>query len=114
MVSSLISGAHFLNDNHPWIPDTKSKIHDVCALDENGSYISDLILRLADAVNKRPDIKVWNLSLGGGPCNEQMFSDFAMELDRLSDKFGILFVVAAGNYVDEPIRTWPNPDPLGG
>ena len=39
---------------------------------------------------------------------------FAMELDRLSDKFGILFVVAAGNYVDEPIRTWPNPEPLGG
>lgn len=114
MVSSLVSGAHFLNDNHSWIPDTKSKIHDVCALDENGSYISDLILRLTDAVSKKPDIKVWNLSLGGGPCSEQMFSDFAITLDRLSDQYGILFVVAAGNYVDAPIRTWPNPDTLGG
>jgi serine protease AprX len=32
---------------------------------------------------------------------------FAQQLDALSDEFGVLFVVAAGNYVDEPRRTWP-------
>lgn len=114
MVSSLVSGANFLNDGHSWIPNTTARVHDVCGLDEGGSYISDLILRLTDAVTKRPDIKIWNLSLGGGPCSEHTFSDFAMALDKLSDQFGILFVVAAGNYVDRPIRTWPNPNLLGG
>lgn len=114
MVSSLVSGAHFLNDGHSWIPNTTSRVHDVCGLDEGGTYISDLILRLTEAVTKRPDIKIWNLSLGGGPCSEHIFSDFAIALDKLSDQFGILFVVAAGNYVDAPIRTWPNPSLLGG
>lgn len=114
MVSSLVAGANFLNDGHSWLPETQSKVHDVCALDEDGSFISDLILRLTDAVSKRPDIKIWNLSLGGHPCSEHLFSDFAMTLDKLSDQFGILFVVAAGNYLDEPIRTWPNPDSLNG
>lgn len=114
MVSSLVSGANILNNGHPWIPNTRSLVHDVCALEENGSYISDLILRLTDAVEKRPDIKVWNLSLGGKPCDEQFFSEFAIVLDRLSDQYGILFVVAAGNYVDTPIRSWPDPDHLNG
>lgn len=114
MVSSLVSGAHFLNDNHSWIPNTTSRVHDVCGLDEGGSFISDLILRLTSAVTNRPDIKIWNLSLGGEACSEHIFSDFAIALDKLSDQFGILFVVAAGNYVDTPIRTWPNPSLLGG
>lgn len=112
MVSSLVSAAHSLNNSHEWIPNTGSKVHDVCALEENGSYISDLIIRLNDAVSKRPDIKVWNLSLGGEPCKEHLFSDFAIELDKLSDQYGILFIVAAGNYTDIPLRTWPNPNDL--
>lgn len=112
MVSSLVSAAHTLNDSHEWIPNAGSKVHDVCALEENGSYISDLILRLNDAVSKRPDIKIWNLSLGGEPCKEHLFSDFAIELDKLSDQYGILFIVAAGNYTDHPLRTWPNPNNL--
>lgn len=114
MVSSLVSGASTLNDRHSWLPETHSKVHDVCALDEDGSYISDLIIRLTDAVSKRPDIKIWNLSLGGGPCSEHLFSDFSMALDKLSDQYGVLFVVAAGNYLDKPIRTWPDPDSLNG
>ncbi|HDS6011528.1 S8 family peptidase [Klebsiella quasipneumoniae] len=112
MVSSLVSGANHINDGHAWIPSTRSKVHDVCALEENGSYTSDLILRLTDAVSKRPDIKVWNLSLGGGPCDQNMFSEFAMTLDKLSDQYGILFVLAAGNYLSQPRRTWPNPHSL--
>lgn len=112
MVSSLVSGANHLNNGHAWIPNTRSRVHDVCGLEENGSYTSDLIVRLTDAVAKRPDIKIWNLSLGGGPCDPNMFSEFAMTLDKLSDQFGILFVLAAGNYLSQPRRTWPNPSSL--
>ncbi|WP_285130754.1 S8 family anti-phage peptidase IteS [Leclercia adecarboxylata] len=112
MVSSLVSGANYLNNGHSWIPNTRSRVHDVCGLEENGSYTSDLIVRLTDAVAKRPDIKIWNLSLGGGPCDPNVFSEFAMTLDKLSDQFGILFVLAAGNYLSHPRRTWPNPSNL--
>lgn len=114
MVASLVSGAKIINGMHPWLPSTSCLVHDVCALEEDGSYIADLEVRLTDAVEKRPDIKVWNLSLGGAPCDENLFSDFAMTLDKLSDRFGVLFVVAAGNYLNLPRRTWPNPANLNG
>jgi len=37
-----------------------------------------------------------------------------MTLDRLSDQYGVLFVVAAGNYTDQPRRDWPEPSELDG
>lgn len=114
MVASLISGARHLNNYHPWIPATPCTVHNVCALEESGSYISDLELRLRDAVSKRPDIKIWNLSLGGGCSSHDLFSEFAILLDRLSDEYNVLFVVAAGNYTDKPRRNWPNPSLLNG
>lgn len=107
MVASLVSGAKIINNDHSWIPTTRSYVYDVCGLEEDGSYISDLELRLSEAIRKRPEIKVWNLSLGGEPCKEQEFSEFAMTLDQLSDQYGVLFVVAAGNYVSLPRRSWP-------
>lgn len=42
----------------------------------------------------------------GEPCDDSLFSDFAMTLDQLSDKYQVLFVVAAGNYTDLPRREW--------
>ncbi|MGM2783137.1 S8 family serine peptidase, partial [Bacillus cereus group sp. Bce022] len=45
-------------------------------------------------------------------CDEQSFSEMSMALDDLSDRYGVLFVVAAGNYLDQPRRTWPNPAQL--
>lgn len=114
MVASLISGAKKINNGHSWIPDTRSLVYDVCGLDENGSFVSDLELRLSAAVAKRPDIKIWNLSLGGETCKEQSFSDFAMTLDKISDKHDVLFIVAAGNYEDLPRRGWPSHASLSG
>ncbi|RTV45206.1 S8 family anti-phage peptidase IteS [Pseudomonas aeruginosa] len=111
-VASLVAGAAHFNNGHPWIPTTQAYIHDVCALEAAGSSFSDLELRLREAVQRRPDIKVWNLSLGGAACDEQSFSEMSMALDDLSDKYGVLFVVAAGNYLDQPRRTWPNPAQL--
>lgn len=109
-VASLVAGAAHLNPgfaNHPCV------IHDVCGLESGpaGGRFSDLILRLTEAVSKRPDIKVWNLSLGSSvPGDEHSFGEMAQALDELTDRYGVLFVVAAGNYVNLPRRTWP-PNP---
>lgn len=105
-VASLVAGGAFFNDKHAWIPTTPAYVHDVCALEVSGSYMSDLELRLQSAVKKRPDVKVWNISIGGEACDDSQFSDIAMALDQLSDKYQVLFVVAAGNYNDLPRREW--------
>jgi hypothetical protein len=89
-------------ENHPCL------VHDVAGLEVAGTPFDLLEERVADAVRTRPDIKIWNLSLGSnGPCDSQIFSDFAQTLDRLSDKHNVLFVVASGNYGELPRRGWP-------
>ncbi len=110
-VASLVAGAHALNGGHPDLPVIGTLVYDVCALDEgaNGSPMTDLAMRLEEALSKRPDIKIWNLSLGASSsCDDQVFSEFGKTLDGLSEKFDVLFIVAAGNYVKEPRRTWPD------
>lgn len=108
-VASLVAGAHALNGGHEVLPTAGALVHDVCGLEAGaGSLITDLITRLEAAIKKRPDIRVWNLSLGApSSCDEHVFSDFAQWLDQLSDQHNVLFVVAAGNYVGMPRRTWP-------
>ncbi|MEN1708477.1 S8 family anti-phage peptidase IteS [Pseudomonas aeruginosa] len=112
MVASLVIDSRHFNDGHDWFPPLQTKVYDVCALETGGSYMSDLEERLRSALKKRPDIKVWNISIGGNPCDEHLFSDFAHTLDKLSDEYNVLFVVAAGNYNIEPRRSWPNSAPL--
>lgn len=106
-VGSLIVDSHSLNGSHPYFPMAACLIHDVCALESSGAPETDLIVRLREAIAKRPDIKVWNLSLGGAEVGDDEFSDFGRELDALSDTYGVLFVVAAGNYLQLPRRGWP-------
>ncbi len=106
-VSSLVVDSVGLNGHPSLFPAISCMIHDVCALETGSSYESDLILRLRDALAKRPDIKVWNLSLGGDEVGDDEFSIFGRELDALSDAYGVLFVVAAGNYIGMPRRGWP-------
>lgn len=106
-VSSLIVDGKSMNNDHAQFPVTPCLIHDVCALESAGSPVYDLIIRLRTAIAKRPDIKVWNLSLGAELIEDDEFSQFGRELDALSDNFGILFVVAAGNYGSAPVRGWP-------
>lgn len=104
-VASLITGGAYMNpgfEHHPCL------VHDVAGLEVAGTAFDLLEDRVAEAVVARPDIKIWNLSLGSdGPCDAQMFSDFAQTLDRLSDRHNVLFVVAAGNYTRLPRRNWP-------
>ena len=109
-VASLVAGAKLLNGDHGWLPPTRCQVHDTCGLESAGGNVTDLILRLADAVRKAPHVKVWNLSLGGGQIGDHEFSYFAQQLDALSDEHKVLFVVAAGNYLGLPRRGWPVAD----
>ena len=111
-VSSLVVDSRGLNSGHPYFPaSTGCVIHDVCALESgpNGALQGDLIIRLREAIPKAPHVKVWNLSLGGAEVSDDEFSEFGRELDALSDAHGVMFVVAAGNYVGVPRRGWPAP-----
>lgn len=109
-VASLVACAHGLNGAHEDLPTLGAMVYDVCGLESaGGGYVGDLILRLEDAIRSRPDVRIWNLSLGTVyGCDEQTFSEFAQTLDQLSDQHDVLFVVAAGNYLNEPRRTWPS------
>lgn len=109
-VASLVAGAHSLNEAHQDLPPLGAMVYDVCGLESaGGGYVGDLILRLEDAIRNRPDVRIWNLSLGTPHgCDGQTFSEFAQALDQMSDQYDVLFVVAAGNYVNEPRRTWPS------
>lgn len=109
-VASLVVDSRGLNSQHAYFPmATACRIHDVCALELYGAQQGDLIIRLREAIPKHPNVKVWNLSLGGAEIGDDEFSEFGRELDALSDTYGVLFVVAAGNYQDQPRRGWPAP-----
>lgn len=54
------------------------------------------------------DFKVWNLSMGTSEvCSLDEFSSFAVELDRLQEKYDVSFVISAGNYDSLPLLGYP-------
>ncbi|WP_354156636.1 S8 family peptidase [Arthrobacter sp. UYCu512] len=56
--------------------------------------------------------RVWNCSFAAiDELNPMGYSTFAQAMDELSASHNVLFVQAAGNYVEAPARVWP---PLGG
>jgi len=112
-VSGLIVHARKLNHDDGRFPSCSARIVDVVALAKNGTTEDKLLSTLEDAVEKYPEVKVWNLSLGTERAvDNKMFSDLGVALDRLQDEHDITFVLAAGNYREKPYRGWP-PDDLG-
>lgn len=112
-VSGLIIHPRRLNHSDSRFPSCSAKVLDVVALGKGGTSEEILIATLEDVLKKHPEVKVWNLSLGTStPVRDRSFSDFGVALDRLQDDFGVTFVLAAGNYREKPLRTWP-PDDLG-
>lgn len=112
-VSGLIVHARKLNHDDGRFPSCSARIVDVVALAKNGTTEDKLLSTLEDAIEKYPEVKVWNLSLGTErSINDEMFSDLGVALDRLQDEHGITFILAAGNYREKPYRGWP-PDDLG-
>lgn len=61
-------------------------------------FEDEVIVNIRDAVSHRPDIKIWNMSIGTETtADEQEFSDYAKELDNIQDEYDILIIKSAGN-----------------
>lgn len=68
--------------------------------DREGIRISEdeLIMYIREAVQKHPEIKIWNLSQGSQTeVSDFIFSDFAIALDDIQKKNDVLICKSAGN-----------------
>ena len=61
----------------------------------------EAIENIRSAISHHPNIKIWNMSIGtDDTADEQEFSDYAKELDRIQDEYDVMIVKSAGNYDD--------------
>lgn len=61
-------------------------------------YPEDLIENIREAIERNPDIKVWNMSLGTAmEADLDRFSEFGMALDNIQDENNVLIVKSVGN-----------------
>ena len=113
-VCGLIANARNLNHSDERFPASQAKIIDVCAIPSEGGLSElELMAILEEVIPKYTDVKIWNLSLGtNDPCQDQRFSDLAIYLDELQDRYGITFIISSGNFNQTPLRSWP-PQNLG-
>lgn len=111
-VAGLVIHPRLLNAGQPAFPDSSSKIVDVVAIPKGSGLAEDeLVTILEEVLPKHPEVLVWNLSIAGRRlCTDGAFSDLAVKLDELQDRFGVTFVFAAGNYGVRPFRPWPPTD----
>ncbi|MHA3771639.1 S8 family peptidase [Verrucomicrobiota bacterium sgz303538] len=123
-VAGLIVWGHQLNPAVPEITEHPCRILDVHVLPNANptfgpvGYISEaeLLQDLEQCLTQHSnEVKVWNLSLGSDEiCSLDSFSDFAIQLDNLQERFGVTFVIAAGNYGRAPLFRYPRKeDELG-
>ena len=105
-VSGLISNPTYFNPDDRF-PKCQSKVISVEVLGNGIGDVFDIVHAMYEVASQRPEIKVWNLSLGASePTSMQEISAMALMLDEFQDKFDCLCVIAAGNY-NELLRKWP-------
>ncbi|KJS17904.1 MAG: hypothetical protein VR69_03100, partial [Peptococcaceae bacterium BRH_c4b] len=114
-VAGVLQFGHIINGFNS--RDSMFKILDVVALPNSddsfgpvdGVDEDDLLEILRDVLKRYShEIKVWNLSLGTNcVCEEDSMSDFAIAIDTLQDEFDVQIFIAAGNYCNPPLRSWP-------
>lgn len=110
-VGGLLVHSRRLNHGDPRFPGCSSKIVDVVALPSDGITEDELVALLRDVIPKYPDVKYWNLSLGGNcPVSDDIFSDFAVALDEIQREYGVVFVLAGGNCSTRPLPLWSEED----
>lgn len=64
----------------------------------NGIQELEMIEHIKTAIENHPDVKIWNLSQGStNEVNDDCFSDFAIEIDKLQKKHNVLICKSAGN-----------------
>ncbi len=116
-IAGLLVWGHLLNPGQSEIGRHPCRILDIHVLPNTdpthgpvGSITeAELLQDLEQALIKYAnEVKVWNLSLGSDElCRLDRFSDFAVELDNLQERFGVTFVIAAGNYDSPPLLSYP-------
>lgn len=61
-------------------------------------FPEDLVDHVREAVERNPQIKIWNMSLGEKEqCDLDSFSEFGMALDNIQDENNVLIIKSAGN-----------------
>lgn len=61
-------------------------------------YPEELVDNIRDAIERNPEIKIWNLSLGTSAEAElDEFSEFGIALDNIQDENDVLIIKSAGN-----------------
>ncbi|WP_197205613.1 S8 family peptidase [Cytobacillus firmus] len=78
------------------------KVLDACVFpdtDKEGISEDELIRNIQEAIKTHyKEVKVWNLSISiTTPVDETSFSDFAVALDDMQDKYNVLICKSAGN-----------------
>jgi hypothetical protein len=116
-VAGLLVWGHTLNSTTSEIGDHPCRILDIHVLpnaDPTKGPVgviseSELLQDLEQSLLRHSnEVRVWNLSLGSEElCTLDQFSDFAIQLDNLQEKFGVTFVIAAGNYDTVPLLGYP-------
>lgn len=74
------------------------KLFDATVYPNYPIYPEELIENIREAVERNPEIKVWNMSLGTNVEAElDRFSEFGMALDNIQDENNVLIVKSVGN-----------------
>jgi hypothetical protein len=109
-IGGLFANARGLNDADTRFPDVKAKILDVAAIPkpETPLYENDLIEIMQATLAEHGDkASVWNLSVNGSTeCGDAFFSHFAMALDAMQKRYGVIIVVSVGN--TSTMYPWPD------
>ena len=74
------------------------KLFDAIVYPNGDIYPEDLVENVREAVERHPEIKIWNMSLGTAmEADLDSFSEFGMALDNIQDENNVLIVKSAGN-----------------
>lgn len=107
--AGLVVDARNLNDGDESFPEDAAAIVDAQVMPGSGiseAFLHERVVEVVTNPNMK-HVKVWNCSFGSRRVGAPQYGTFAQELDAISAEQGVLFVVAAGNYVDLPERGWP-------
>lgn len=116
-VAGLVCWGSVINPNLKNVNSTECAVVDVCVVpndDPSHGPIETLteenfLQALETSLKKYADThKVWNLSIGTNEvCTEDEFSQLAVELDDLQERYQVTFVISAGNYDYLPQLDFP-------
>lgn len=74
------------------------KLFSALVIPRRSIFPEDLIENIREAVERNPEIKIWNMSVGTDEqCDLDSFSEFGMALDNIQDENNILIIKSAGN-----------------